>query len=343
MAVRATLWEKDAGEADAVRCTLCSHACRIAEGASGRCRVRVNRGGVLYSLSSDRLVAANIDPVEKKPLFHFLPGTATFSLGTIGCNMTCAFCQNHTISQAPVPPFTHPLDVLPPQHARDMAASAVSSGCASFSFTYNEPSVSMELIRSVAPVAREAGLATIMVSNGYSSREAMDSLAPLITAANFDLKSFSDDFYRQLCGASLVPVLRNIARAVACGWWVEITTLLIPGHNDSDEEVTRLARFIKEDVGAHVPWHISRFRPMYRMQNVPATPVASLERAHAIGLAEGLRFVYTGNVAGHDAENTFCPECGEVFIERAGYSVSPPRRPSCGSCGAAIPGVWENV
>lgn len=343
MAVRGILWEKSAENDKSVRCKLCSHHCGIAEGANGRCRVRVNRAGVLYSLSSDRIVAANADPVEKKPLFHFLPGTATFSLGTIGCNMACAFCQNHTISQSPVPSFKTPLDIISPQLVRDTVSSAVSTACKSVSFTYNEPTVSMELIRAVAPLARDTGLETILVSNGYSSREAMKMLAPLISAANFDLKSFSDDFYRQLCGATLAPVLRTIAQAVAYGWWVEITTLLIPGHNDSDEELTRLARFIKEDLGEHVPWHISRFRPMYRMQDVHTTPLDSLERAHAIGLAEGLRFVYTGNVAGHDAGNTFCPGCGKLFIERDGYRVSPPAGGTCAFCETTIPGVWRNI
>jgi pyruvate formate lyase activating enzyme len=242
-----------------------------------------------------------------------------------------------------VPPFKTPLDVLSPQLVRDAVASAVSTGCHSISFTYSEPSVSMELIRSVAPLARDTGLETIMVSNGYSSWEAMASLAPLISAANFDLKSFSDDFYRRLCRASLVPVLRTIAQAVAYGWWVEVTTLLIPGRNDSDKELTRIARFIKEDLGAHVPWHISRFRPIYKMRDVQATPVASLERAHSIGLAEDLRFVYIGNVAGHDAENTFCPECGELFIQREGYRISSPLCASCAFCGAALPGVWGKV
>lgn len=205
MAVRGILWEKSVKDASGVRCMLCSHYCHIADGASGRCRVRVNRAGVLYSLSSDRIVAANADPVEKKPLFHFLPGTGTFSLGTNGCNMTCVFCQNHTISQAPVPPFKTPLDILSPQLVRDTVSSAVSSGCSSLSFTYNEPSVSIELIRSIAPLAKDIGLETIMVSNGYSSREALTLLAPLISAANLTLNRFRMIFTNSFAGPGLFP------------------------------------------------------------------------------------------------------------------------------------------
>lgn len=343
MAVRALLWERISGITADVRCNLCAHYCRIPDGAAGRCRMRANRGGILYSLASDRIVAANADPVEKKPLYHFLPGTKTFSLGMPGCNMTCGFCQNHTISQACPPPFESVRDALPPGLAKDVVSSARSAGCASVAFTYNEPTVGMELMHAAAPFAREAGLETILVSNGFLSKEAMTCLESLISAANFDLKSFSEDFYRKICGAALAPVLRSIGRAVACGWWVEVTTLLIPEHNDSDEELARIARFIKEELGAHVPWHISRFRAMYAMQDVRPASAADVERAHAIGRAEGLRFVYVGNAAGHEAENTFCPECGAVFIRRAGYRVSPPLRSACGCCGTAIPGVWGGI
>ncbi|CAK7038185.1 MAG: GTP 3',8-cyclase [Desulfovibrio sp.] len=355
MAVRGVLWER-CGESgatgkfgelgkpgkpgDVVRCLLCSHYCRIPDGRYGRCRVRGNRAGVLYSLSSDRITAANADPVEKKPLYHFLPGTTTFSLGSLGCNMTCAFCQNYAISQVSPSPLKNCRDSLPPELPHDIVAAAVTAACASVSFTYNEPALSVELIEAVAPVALENGVETVMVSNGFFSREAMRRLAPLVRAANFDLKAFSDEFYANLCGAKLTPVLRTLAQAVSSGWWVELTTLLIPGRNDSDAELTALARFIKEDLGPDVPWHVSRFRPMYKMPDVPPTPVASLERARAIGLAEGVRFVYTGNVAGHDGENTYCPDCGALFIRRAGYAVSPPERSSCSRCGAVIPGVW---
>lgn len=339
MAVNAILWAADPARTGGVRCSVCAHYCRIAEGASGKCRMRVNQGGALYSLSSDRIAVANLDPVEKKPLFHFLPGTTTFSLGTPGCNMTCAFCQNHGLSQAN-PPGPGAASPFSPAAADEIVASARRSGAASISFTYNEPIISAELIAAVAPRANEAGLAAILVSNAYASGEFMETLRPVVRAANFDLKAFTDAFYRDLCGARLAPVLRTITRAASFGWWVELTTLLIPGRNDSDAELTALARWIREELGAHVPWHISRFRPVHRMTDVPATPVVSLERARAIGLAEGLRFVYTGNTPGHDGENTYCPECGEMVIRRLGYRTEAPQGAVCPRCGTPVPGVW---
>lgn len=341
MAVKAVLWEKDV-ETRAARCAVCAHACRILEGKAGLCRVRVNRGGELYSLSSDCVASANLDPVEKKPLFHFLPGTATMSFGTPGCNMTCAFCQNYTLSQGDLPDFVDVADALPESFLGRAVNAAVNARAASVSFTYNEPCVSPELILSLAPRAAAAGLASILVSNAYASGRCMQALREHIRAANFDLKSFSDRFYRDLCGARLAPVLRTIAEAVRFGWWVEITTLLIPGHNDSDAELTAVARFIKEDLGMHVPWHVSRFRPMFKMPATPPTPVSSLERAVAIGAAEGLHFVYAGNVPGHDAENTRCPACGAVALGRAGYRVSGSFDGRCPACGKGIPGVWRS-
>jgi pyruvate formate lyase activating enzyme len=343
MAVRAVLWEKDAATQGAVLCRACAHACRIRNGAAGRCRVRVNRGGTLYSLSSGHVVACNLDPVEKKPLFHFLPGTTTLSFGTPGCNMTCDFCQNHALSQGGLPAPGEAADVLPECFVDQAVSSAGEAGAASVSFTYNEPCVSPELILAVAPRAGDAGLASVIVSNAYAGEASMACFRNCIRAANFDLKSFQDDFYAKLCGARLAPVLRTITRAAAFGWWVEITTLLIPGHNDSDAELTAIAKFIKENLGAHVPWHVSRFRPMFRMTGVSPTPLASLERAYAIGLAEGLRFVYAGNVPGHDAENTRCPSCGNIALRRVGYRVDAGFDGVCPSCGEAIPGVWRSV
>ncbi len=340
MAVRAVLWEKDPATA-AVRCRACAHACRIRDGAAGRCRVRGNRGGVLYSLSSDRVAAVNLDPVEKKPLFHFLPGTATLSLGTPGCNMTCAFCQNHTLSQGALPPFSGPLEAIPADFAAGAVSSALEQGAASLSFTYNEPLVSPELILAVAPRAAEAGLACVLVSNAYAGKQSLEALRPFVRAANFDLKAFTDGFYASLCGARLAPVLRALEKAVAFGWWVEITTLLIPGYNDSDEELAAIARFIKENLGAHVPWHVSRFHPMFRMPDVAPTPVSSVERAVRTGLAEGLLFVYAGNIPGHEAENTRCPRCGHTVIRRIGYRASGETGGACPRCGQPIQGVWS--
>lgn len=343
MTVKAILWEQDSAKDGGVRCLACSHYCRVGREESGRCRMRVNRAGTLYSLSSDRIAAANLDPVEKKPLFHFMPGTLTFSLGTPGCNMTCAFCQNHSLSQGAIPAFGPATDSLPDSFAAKIVSSAVSSGASSVSFTYNEPTISPELITTLAPRAREAGLDAILVSNAYAGKESMAVMRDMIRAANFDLKSFSDSFYRDVCGARLAPALRTIALAASFGWWVEVTTLLIPGRNDSDEELKAMAAFIRNDLGPDAPWHISRFRPMFRLTDAPPTPLSSLERAVAIGRAEGLRFVYAGNVPGHDSENTRCPGCGDIFIRRKGYEAEPPVSDRCAGCGARVPGVWRRA
>ncbi len=337
MAVPAVLWES---AIDAkIRCILCAHYCRIPEGESGRCRVRFNQGGRLYSLASDNIVSANPDPVEKKPLFHFLPGSIAFSVGTPGCNMTCSFCQNHSLSQGP-PPLRTPLEPLPDEYAGRVVRAALDAGAKSIAYTYNEPTVAVELVRAAAARALNAGLANILISNGYQSPECMEMLQSLIQAANFDLKSFRDDFYTTYCGARLKPVLRTLEQAVAYGWWIEITTLLIPGRNDSDKELRDIARFIKENLGKQVPWHISRFHPAFRMRDAPVTPLADLERAHAVGRAEGLLFVYAGNVPGHASESTFCPSCEALFIRRAGYRCEPPASGRCAACGTSVPGVW---
>ena len=338
MAVPALLWNVAPGGTH-VRCLLCPHACLLREGASGRCRVRKNLGGALVSFSSDCIAAVNLDPVEKKPLYHFLPGTTTFSLGTPGCTMSCAFCQNHTLSQQ-CPSAQGEVAPLSASRIAAMVDSAVGQGAKSIAFTYNEPTVSIELVHAVAPRASEAGLPSVLVSNAFFSRAALDLARHLVRAANFDLKSFSNGFYTQYCGARLAPVLDTIVAAAGYGWWVELTTLLIPGLNDSDEELRRIAAFIRTHLGRDVPWHLSRFRPMYKMRDIPPTPVATLERARAIGIAEGLRFVYTGNVPGHDGESSYCPDCGDMVIRRRGYRLAPPVGHACGRCGFALPGVW---
>lgn len=322
-----------------VQCRLCAHNCVIAQEATGRCRVRWNHNSALYSLVADHVTAAHLDPVEKKPLFHFLPGSATFSVGTEGCNMTCAFCQNHDLSQRQIPPDT-PIGIFPASLPRRLVETARTAGAASIAYTYNEPTIFFEMLEPTARMAQENGLDNILVSNAYQSRECLDALRPLIQAANFDLKSFSNAFYREHCGARLRPVLNTLRTAMEFGWWVEITTLLIPGLNDSDEELRAIARFIKSDLGPDVPWHISRFRPMFRMLDRPPTPLASLERALTAGREEGLHFVYAGNVPGHDSESTRCPACHAVAIPRTGYEAPANATGHCPACDAAIPGVW---
>lgn len=322
-----------------VQCRLCSHFCIVGDGEAGACGVRVNRGGALSTLVYDRVAALAVDPVEKKPLFHFLPGTLTLSFATMGCNLGCDFCQNHTLSQPPRDGREPTGQAAKPD---ELVEAAVRRGCASISYTYSEPTVFFELMEDTARLGAEAGLRNVLVSNGFMSPECLDRLGPLGHAANIDLKSFSEAFYRDRCQARLGPVLDNLVRIRELGWWLEVTTLVIPGLNDSDEELTAIAGFIAHDLGPEVPWHVSRFHPDFRQTGVGPTPVATLERAWAIGRSVGLEHVYTGNVPGHDAESTRCPGCGEKVVDRRGFSVlrSTLREGACPRCGRALAGVW---
>lgn len=330
----ARLWE-EAGKA--VRCRLCAHYCLIGDGEDGKCGVRRNRGGKLFTRSASELAAVNLDPVEKKPLYHFLPGTFTFSVGSFGCNFSCDFCQNSDISQYAPLWDTGGSRATP----ATLVQTAQKYRASSISYTYNEPTVFFELMQPAAALAHDSGLRNIMVSNAYMSPEAFERLDGLIDAANFDLKSFSDDFYWHYCGARLKPVLQTIGRAARAGWWVELTTLLIEGLNDGQDELEALAAYIANEFGPDMPWHVSRFRPAYRMKDRPVTGVASLERALEAGQKAGLKYVYAGNVPGHDSESTRCPECGEQVIARHGYAVAPGFAGCCPGCGSAIAGVWK--
>jgi len=324
-----------------VQCRLCSQFCTIPSGERGFCGVRANNGkGVLYSLVEGGVGALNLDPVEKKPLYHYLPGTTTLSFGTPGCNFACLFCQNATLSHEAREKGEARLQRISPQ---TLVAEARRSGASSLSFTYSEPTVFFELMAQTADAARQAGLGTIMVSNGFQSPEALSALRDRIQAANIDLKSFREDFYRETCQGRLAPVLDNLKTMRAFGWWVEVTTLLIPGLNDSSEELRELARFIVQELGQGVPWHISRFRPAFRMQYASPTPLADLERAARIGQEEGLHFVYLGNVAPQAWEGTFCPNCGQKLLARAGFITQGlPFDGRC-ACGERIPGIWSRA
>jgi pyruvate formate lyase activating enzyme len=324
-----------------VQCRLCSQFCNISPGGRGFCGVRVNdANGVFSSLVASGVAALNLDPVEKKPLYHYLPGTKTLSFGTPGCNFACLFCQNAALS--------HEARELGQVRLRQITAHALveearQSGAASLSFTYSEPTVFFELMAETADLARQAGLGAVMVSNGFQSPDSLAALQGRIQAANIDLKSFRENFYREYCQARLAPVLDNLKAMRACGWWVEVTTLLIPGCNDSSDELRELARFIVQELGQEVPWHISRFRPAFRMQDIPPTPLADLERAARIGQEEGLRFVYLGNVAQHTLGSTFCPLCGRCLLFRQGYFVKGvPFDGQC-ACGELIPGIWSRA
>ncbi|MGE4554390.1 MAG: AmmeMemoRadiSam system radical SAM enzyme [Desulfovibrionaceae bacterium] len=323
-----------------VQCRLCSHFCRIEDNETGKCGVRKNEGGVLHTLVYDRVAAVNLDPVEKKPLYHFLPGTFTFSFGAMGCNLGCAFCQNDTLSQPPRQGRR-----VAGQHAtpEQLVEAARMRGAQSVSYTYSEPTVFFELVRDTADLAHAAGLKNILVSNGFMSPQCLEELRGRIDAANIDLKAFTEDFYRDLCQARLEPVLHNLKAIKQMGWWLEVTTLVIPGRNDSDEELGHIAAFVANELGADTPWHISRFHPCYRLTDAPPTPAATLERAHAVGKAAGLQFVYVGNAPGHPANNTYCPVCGKLVLGRAGFRVDPEARLDgvCPHCGHRLAGVWR--
>ncbi len=315
-----------------ILCQACAHFCRLAEGERGRCGVRAHQGGQLVSLVGYHVAALHVDPIEKKPLFHFLPGTTTLSLGTQGCNFRCAFCQNWSLSC--VRGAIHGEEVDPAQ----LAHTARRLGCASVAFTYSEPTVFLELVIATADATLPLGLATVLVSNGFQSPQALRLLASRIQAANIDLKAGSERFYRHICGGRLVTVQKNLVAMRRLGWHLEVTTLIIPEHNDSDAELTTVARFIAQELGPDIPWHVSRFHPCHEMPHVPPTPLATLLRARAIGQAAGLHFVYVGNVRQEGLEDTVCPSCGQTVIRRQGFHVAQMdlRNNSCRHCGQVI-------
>jgi len=327
-----------AKEESKVQCGLCRHTCIIAPGHRGICGVRENRGGTLYSLVYDKVIARNIDPIEKKPLFHFMPGSRSYSIATAGCNFRCQHCQNADISQ--LPRDRDGMIVGEGVTPRAIVDAAIKSRCASISYTYTEPTVYFELAYDTARLAAEAGLKNVFVTNGYTSVEALTTIKPYLHAANIDLKGFTDDFYKTICGARLQPVLDAITLYKELGIWIEITTLVIPGHNDSEKELAAIARFIRS-LGEDVPWHVSRFHPTYKLISEPRTPLETLKRARQIGLEAGLRYVYEGNVSG-EGEDTICWNCNKTVIERVGFALEKNNIEAgkCGYCGAAIAGVW---
>lgn len=328
-------------EEDKVRCGLCRFRCLIPEGKKGICSVRENRGGILYSLVYGRLVAENVDPVEKKPLFHFLPGSRTYSIATRGCNFRCLHCQNYQISQnVSVDSLAADPEVTP----GEIVDSAIAAGCRSISYTYTEPTIFYEFAYDTAKLAHERGLKNIFVTNGYITPEALAYLAPYLDAANIDLKGFTERFYRDVAHAVLAEVLDSIVAYKKHGIWIELTTLLIPGLNDSAEELRDLARFIVDRVGPDTPWHVTQFYPTYKLQNVRRTPIDTLRKARQIGLDAGIRYVYEGNVPGEGGENTFCPRCHKPLVVRFGFRVESNLLAAgdCPACAMAIAGLWRD-
>jgi len=320
-----------------VECQLCPQACVVADMERGTCGVRENRGGTYYTLVHSLVCSLHADPIEKKPFFHVLPGETALSFATAGCNVECKFCQNWEISQF------RPEQVesywLPPE---TLVETAKRLGARLTAATYSEPVVFWEYVRDVAKAAKAAGLRPTIVSNGFIQEQPLRDVLPLLDAVKVDLKAFTETFYQEQVRGKLEPVLKALEIVHAAGVWLEIVVLLVPTLNDSENEVRRLAAWVKEHLGPDVPLHFTRFHPTYRLTNLPPTPVENLERAWRAATAEGLRFVYLGNVPGHAAESTHCPGCGEVVIERMGFRIlrNALEDGHCPKCQRAIPGVW---
>ena len=338
MSHEAILWERLTPDDLRVRCNLCAHRCVIPPGRLGACCVRENVDGTLVTLVYDRTISQNVDPIEKKPLFHFQPGSRAFSIATAGCNFRCTFCQNWEISQLPREGSVIPGSLATP---RQIAQAARRAGCASIAYTYTEPTIFAEYALDTALEAVALGLKNVFVSNGYMTPELLHRMVGLIHGINVDLKAGRGEFYHRISGGALEPVLANLKLIQQLGIWLEVTTLVIPGLNDSDDELRWVAHYLFSELGPDVPWHISRFYPQYHRSDTPPTPAATLERAWRIGRDEGLRYVYVGNLPGHDTESTRCPGCGTVVIERIGYQtrVRALRGGKCTQCGTVIAGV----
>ncbi len=320
-----------------IKCRLCPRECVIDDRERGYCGVRENRGSIYYSLVHSRVVTAHVDPIEKKPLFHFLPGATAFSIATAGCNVNCKMCQNWEISQ--VRPEQVRSTYLPP---RDLAGIAGKYQCRAIAYTYSEPVIYFEYMLDAADATRAAGIKNAVITGGYIQQDPLKELCRHVDAVKVDLKAFSQKFYKEVVNGELKPVMDALVTLRKQGMWTEIVYLVIPTLNDGDQEFKSLARWVKADLGPDVPLHFSRFHPQYLLKNLPPTPVESLERAKAICDAEGLHYVYVGNVPGHPAENTYCPKCRRAVVERAGYTVKSVRlrQGKCQFCQESIPGIW---
>ena len=321
-----------------VECHLCPRHCRIQEGGRGNCRVRTNVGGKLYSLVYGKPCAVHVDPIEKKPIFHLLPGTKSFSIATAGCNLHCRYCQNWEISQR-APEETENMD-MPPEA---VVSNALKSGCRSIAYTYSEPIIFYEYTHDTSAIAKEQGLYNILVTAGYIEQEPLKELCHVSHAANVNLKGITKDYYKDMCSGTLKPVQDCIVTMKKLGVWVEVTNLLIPTWNDKEEDIRMLARWVKDNCGPDTPLHFSRFWPMHKLLNLPPTPEETLTRAWDIAKAEGLHFVYIGNVPDHPGNHTSCPQCRKLLIQRQGYQVVANNvvNGKCTYCNASIAGIWK--
>jgi pyruvate formate lyase activating enzyme len=322
-----------------IKCKLCPRECLVGDRERGYCGVRENRGGIYYSLVHSRVCAAHLDPIEKKPLFHYLPGTVAFSLATAGCNVNCKFCQNWDISQSR--PEQVPAEYIPPQRVAELARQY---NCPTIAYTYSEPVVFSEFLMDAADAGHAAGVRSIVVSNGYIQEEALKAAYGKMDAVKIDIKAFSESYYSKVVTGQLKPVLDTLVTLRKMGKWTEMVYLVVPTLNDGDAEFRSLAQWVKANLGADVPLHFTQFHPEYLLKNLPITPVPTLERAKAIADAEGLHFVYIGNVPGHPAQNTYCPQCRHMLVERVGFTASQlliRKDGSCPFCRRAIPGIWH--
>lgn len=333
---KALLYQKLEG--NKVQCNLCAHRCVINPGKMGICKVRGNSGGRLNTIVYGQTIAQDIDPIEKKPLYHFYPDSKAYSIATPGCNFHCRFCQNWYISQ------TINDEILKSGQeatAEQIVLNAKQAGCQSIAYTYTEPTIFFEYSYDTARIAHEAGLKNIYVTNGYMTTEMLEMINPYLDAVNIDLKAFRDKTYRRIISTRLQPVLDNLKKIKQLGIWLEVTSLIIPGINDDPHEIRDMASFVATELGVDVPWHISRFFPAYKMKDVPATPAQTLQKAKEIGLEAGLYYVYLGNVTSNGDMDTKCPQCGKILIERSNFGVMKNiiQENRCPNCGMEIAGV----
>ncbi len=322
-------------EKEKIKCLLCQHYCQMKEGQVGVCGVNKNENGELKTLVYGHPSTINLDPVEKKPIYHLLPGTTALSFGTVGCNFKCPFCQNWQISQE------HSVDTSVEVSPEKMVDLAIENGASSIAYTYNEPTVFYPYAKDIGIIARQKGLKNIFVTNGFETPEVVKDMASWLDAANVDLKSWDDAYYKKVLKGGLEAVKETLRGMVKEGIWVEVTTLLIEGENDSNEDLEAMASFIADELGVHVPWHLSAFHPDYKMQDHEYTKLQTLQRASDIAKKAGLLYVYMGNVPVHG--DTYCPDCGTLLIDRTGYSVTKNSlvEGHCPKCNRAIEGVWK--
>ncbi len=324
---------------NSVICILCNHYCKIDEKSFGICKVRTNQNGKIYSLVYGKAIAKNIDPIEKKPIYHFFPGTYTYSIATVGCNFQCLHCQNYEISQFPRlnNGYIYGKDLLPEEIIKEVKTNHIKS----ISYTYTEPTIYYEYARDIGILAKQNQIKNIFVSNGFMSKEVVEDLKEWLDAINIDIKSFSEKFYKKICKASLKPILENVEKLKSYGIWVEITTLIIPGYNDSYDELKSIAKFIKS-IDKNIPWHVSAFYPTYKLTDAPPTSPETVIKAREIGFEEGLNFVYTGNIRDYQGSNTYCPNCQSLLIKRYGYFVEIVnlKNGKCEKCNTKLSGFF---